>query len=82
MILFLHQVNSIFERISEGMADKPFLRNVIQPYYAIENKCGGEDPAVRRISGRNCQINLELDLSIFLRTNVLPFAMRSQKLES
>ena len=46
LCLIYSQVSRIFERIRKGMADRPYLSHVVQPYYAVENKFGAEDNEV------------------------------------
>ena len=55
-IILSNQIQSVFERIRESIAETPFQRHVIRPFYAIENRLGDKDPEVRlvycKIGGR------------------------------
>ena len=37
----------MFERIRVSLVDKPYQNHVVRPFYAIENKLGADDQAVR-----------------------------------
>ena len=41
------QIQTVFERIMKGVAEKPYRHHVVRPYYAIENKLGAGDSRVR-----------------------------------